>query len=482
VTDALLESGMLRRCAVLCLALGASAPAAADSVDAYIRAEMAKRKIPGVSVAIVRDGTLAKAEGYGLANVELDVPASADTIYQSGSTGKQFTAAGILLLAEAGQLSLDDRLSKHFPDAPSAWHRITIRQLLTHTSGIKDYEGQSDIDLRKDYDEPALLAVMMGLPLQFEPGTQWSYSNSGYLILGLLTSKLAGKHWSDFQAERLFGPLGMTTTRVISESAIVKNRAAGYELDAKGELKNQEWVAPSLNRCADGALYFSVKDLAAWDLALRQRKFLKPASFEAWWTPVRLANGTSFQYGFGWDIAEQRGQRLIEHGGSWQGFRAAIARYVDQGLTVAVLANLSAAQPEAMAHAIAGLVDPRLRLPDAAATLVDPDPARAATLRGVLEAWADSRVVAAMAKGLAETASGSSREAHERLATGRRLANLVTFRFLGQDDLSLRPLTWRGETVTRIAHYALDTPQARHAYRFYLTADDRVADFGAEER
>ncbi len=443
---------------------------------------MARKKIPGISIAIVRKGKVEKALGYGFANVELDAPATADTVYQSGSTAKQFTAAGILLLAEAGKLSLDDRLSKHFPDGPSAWHRITIRQLLTHTSGIKDYEGERDIDLRKDYDEQALLEVMMGLPIEFEPGTQWSYSNSGYLTLGLLTSQLAGKHWSEFQAERLFGPLGMTTTRVISEKDIVLHRAAGYELDDRGELENQDWVAPSLNRLADGAIYFSVKDLVAWDAALRERKFLKPASFEAWWTPVRLASGTSFPYGFGWGIVEQRGQQLIEHGGSWQGFRAAIARYVDQGLTVVVLANLSTAEPETMAHAIAGLVEAKLRLPDAAATLTDPDPARAALLRGLLEAWADSRIVPAMAKGLAETASGSSREAHERLETGRRAMALTAFRYLGEDDLNARPLHWRGESVTRIAHYALDTKDTRTAYRFYLTQDGRVADFSAEER
>lgn len=473
---------MLRVLAAFGLALCAALSAGADSVDDYVRAVMEKRKIPGISIAIVRDGKVAKAEGYGFANLELGVPASADTIYQSGSTGKQFTAAGILLLAEAGKLSLDDRLSKHFPGGPSEWHRITIRQLLTHTSGLRDYEGENDVDLRKDYDEAALLQVMMRLPIQFEPGTQWSYSNSGYVILGLLTSKLAGKHWSEFQAERLFGPLGMTTTRVISERDIVKNRAAGYELDEKGEVKNQEWVAPSLNRCGDGALYYSVKDLAAWDGALRERKFLRPASFEAWWTPVRLANGTAFQYGFGWAIAEQRGQPLIEHGGSWQGFRAAIARYPDQGLAVVVLANLSAANPETMAHAIAGLVEPALRLPDAGATLADPDPARAAKLRGVLEAWSDSGTLPTMAKGLAETASGSSREAQERRSAGRRLAALTAFRFLGEDDLSAKPLNWRGESVTRIAHYALETKDARYAYRFYLTRDGRVADFDAEER
>ncbi len=471
---------MPRNLVVLALTLCAAAPAVADSVDDYVRAVMEAEKIPAVSIAIVRDGVALKTQGYGLANVELDVPATADTIYQSGSTAKQFTAAGILLLAEDGRLSLDDRLSKHFPDGPSSWHRVTIRQLLTHTSGMKDYEGRRDIDLRRDYDEKDLLEVMMGLPLEFEPGTQWSYSNSGYVTLGLLTSKLAGKHWSEFQAERLFEPLGMNTARVISEKDIVKNRAAGYELDDAGELKNQDWVAPSLNRIADGAIYYTVKDLVAWDAALREGTFLKPASFQAWWAPVQLANGTSFPYGFGWFVTEQRGERVIEHGGSWQGFRAAIARYLDQSLTVIVLANLSTARPETMAHAIAGMVQPKLSLPDVAAILSDPDPARTVMLRGVLEAWADGRVVKAMAKGLAETSSGSSREAYDRLRTGRRTAALTALRFLGEDDLSARPLPRRGESVTRIAHYALDTKDARHAYRFYLTEDGRVADFGAE--
>lgn len=473
---------MLRALAALTLAVPFATPAAADSVDDYVRGVLEKKKIPGASVAIVRDGRIVKAEGYGFANLELDAKASADTIYQSGSLGKQFTAAGILLLAEDGKLELDDRLSKHFPEGPAAWHRITIRHLLTHTSGLKDYEGRNDIDLRKDYGEDDLLAVMMELPLQFEPGTQWSYSNSGYLVLGILTSKLAGKHWSDFQNERIFAPLGMTTTQVITEKDIVKNRAAGYALDEKGELKNQAWVAPSLNRLADGSLYFTVKDLAAWDAALCLRTFLKPASFEAWWTPVRLDSGTSYPYGFGWGIVEQRGERLIEHGGSWQGFRSAIARYVDQGLTVAVLANLAQAEPETMAHEIAGLVEPKLRLPDAGRTAKDPDPGRAARLRGVLEAWADSRVVPAMAKGLAETASGSGREAHQRRSTGRRLAALTAFRFLGEDDLALRPFAQRGESVTRVVHYALETKDERFAYRFQLTKDGRVADFDSEVR
>lgn len=456
-------------------------PASADGVDDYVLGVMEKRKIPGVSIAVVKDGRLERAQGYGLANVELDVKASADTVYQSGSVGKQFTAAGVLLLAEDGKLSLDDRLSKHFRSGPSSWHRISIRHLLTHTSGLKDY-GDDEIDYRRDYTEEELLEVMRKLPLEFEPGTQWSYSNSGYLILGLLTSKLAGKHWSEFQAERIFQRLRMTTTRVISEKDIVKHRAAGYALDDKRELRNQEWVSPSINTCADGSLYFTVKDLAAWEAALHERRFLKPGSFEAWWTPVALKDGTTFPYGFGWAILEQRGQHLIGHGGSWQGFRTAILRYVDQGLTVIVLANLAEAEPETMAQEIAGLLDPALKLPDASRTAADPDPGRGPKLRSVLEAWADSRQSPEMAKGLGGTQSGSTREAGDRARTGERLKTLTAFRYLGADDLSRKPLAWRGESVTRIVYYALDTKEARHVYRFYLSKDGRVADFGSEER
>lgn len=472
---------MRRVLLAIALALALAPVAAADPVDDYIRDVMAAKKIPGVSIVILRNGKAVKSEGYGMANLELETPATPDTIYQSGSMGKQFTAAGILLLAEDGKLRLDDRLAQHFPEGPAPWHRITIRHLLTHTSGLKDY-GSDELDFRRDYSEADLLKIVQSIPLEFEPGTQWSYSNTGYLLLGLLTSRLAGKHWSDFQGERVFQPLDMTTTRVISEQDIIRNRAAGYELDEKGEVKNQEWVAPSLNRLADGALYFSVKDLAAWEAALHARRFMKPASFEAWWTPVTLASQTTYPYGFGWSIGHQRGQALIEHGGAWQGFRTAIARYVDQGLTVVVLTNLGQAQPEVMAHEVAGLLEPSLRRPDPSKTVSDPDPARTARLRETLSAWASFQRTPAMAAGLTETASGSRREAGQRRTTGRRLAAMTAFRYLGEDDLSARPVRLRGESVARVVYYALDMKDTRHAYRFQITSDGRVVDFDSEER
>jgi CubicO group peptidase (beta-lactamase class C family) len=442
---------------------------------------MVEKNIPGIAIAIVRDGEPARVRGYGLANIELEVPVTPETIFQTASVGKQFTAAGILLLAEEGKLTLDDPLALHFPSAPATWHRITVRHLLTHTSGISDSSDDLYQDLR-DYTEEEHLEISWKLPLEFEPGSQWNYCNTGYMILGILTSKLTDMHWSEFLKQRVFEPAGMTTARVISESDIVKNRADGYERTKEGELRNQEWVPPSDNTLADGSLYVTVKDMVAWDAALRGRRLLSEASYETWWKPVSLGGGITYPYGFGWALSEQRGRRLIEHGGSWQGFRAAIARYVDDELTVVVLANAADTQTEAMAHEIAGIVDDDLRLPDPEAPGVDPDPQRTARLENLLKAWAEWRTTPEMGRGLAATTSGSVREAFDRQRTGQRIETKKKFFWLEDDDLESSPMERRGETVTRIAHYAFVTEDDRRVYRFYLTADAKIADFDSERR
>jgi CubicO group peptidase (beta-lactamase class C family) len=453
-----------------------AAPVCSDEVDDFVRATMEEHEIPGIAIAVVRDGEPARVQGYGLANIELEVPVTPDTIFQSGSVGKQFTAAGILLLAEEGKLKLDDPLALHFPRAPATWHRITIRHLLTHTSGLSD-SGDDLYEERRDYTEEEHLEISWKLPLEFAPGSQWSYCNTGYIILGILTSKLTDMHWSEFQKQHIFEPAGMTTARGISEADIVKNRADGYERNDEGELRNQEWVPPSDNTLADGSLYVTLRDMVAWDAALRERRLLSEASYDAWWTPVSLGDGVTFPYGFGWSLSEQRGRRLIEHGGSWQGFRAAIARYVEDGLTVVVLANAAGTPTETIAHEIAGMVDDDLRLPDPETPGVDPDPKRTARLEGLLEAWAEWRTSPDMGRGLAATASGSVREAFGRRRTGRLLEKKKSFFWLEDDDLASSSMERRGETVTRIAHYALVTEDARRVYRFYLTTGGTVADF-----
>ena len=325
---------------------------AATKVDDYIRAEMKTQQIPGLSLAVIKNGEIVLARGYGLANVEHQVPVKPETIFQSGSMGKQFTATAVMMLVEDGKLSLDDKITKYFTDGPESWNKITVRHLLTHTSGMTDYPD--DFDLRRDYTEDELVQRIKTIPLAFQPGEKWSYSNLAYVMLGVLIHKVSGKFYGDYLQERVFKPLSMTTARVISEADIVPNRAAGYRV-ANGQLKNQNWVSPSLNTTADGALYLTVYDMAKWDAALYTGKLLKRASLETMWTPVKLNDGKTHPYGFGWALGEVRGHRVIEHGGAWQGFKSQISRYVDDKLTVVVFANQARANPARIAHYVAAL-------------------------------------------------------------------------------------------------------------------------------
>ena len=349
-----LGSRLILGLAVLCFILSnADAQTTpADAVADYLRAEMQKQHIPGIALLVVRHGQTVRAEGFGLANVELQVLVKPETIFQSGSVGKQFTATAVMMLVEEGKVSLDDPLTKYFADAPATWRDVTVRELLSHTAGFGDYPEK--FDFRKDWTEDELLKLVESIPLAYPPGTKWEYSNLGYLTLGLLIHHVTGKFYGDFLQERIFKPLGMQTTRIISEADIVPNRAAGYRL-VKGELKNQEWVAPMVNTTADGSLYFSILDLAKWDAALYTEKLLKRPSLELMWTPVKLKNGQANKdgYGFGWFIGEQHGHHVVHHDGAWQGFKSAIARYTDDQLTVVVLANLAEAKPGEIAQHVA---------------------------------------------------------------------------------------------------------------------------------
>jgi CubicO group peptidase (beta-lactamase class C family) len=320
---------------------------------------MQKHRTPGLSLAIVKNGKTIKTAGYGLANVELNVAASPETVYQSGSVGKQFTAAAVMLLVEDGKIALDDRITKYLADTPESWKDITVRHLLAHTSGIGNL-APTEINHRLDYTDEELVKKAVAQPLAFAPGERWSYSNTGYILLGIIVKKATGKFYGDFLRERIFAPLKMDAARVISDADIIPNRAAGYHI-IKGELKNQPYISPSLNRTADGTLYLTVGDLAKWDAALYTDKLFKKASLEQMFTPAKLTNGKNHPYGFGWFINDVRGHRLIEHGGGWQGFTAHIARYADDGLTIIVLTNAFPADPSGIAHGIAEFYIPALR-------------------------------------------------------------------------------------------------------------------------
>ena len=322
------------------------------AVADYVNAEMQRQHIPGLSLLVVKDGKTVLAQGFGLSNVELQVPVKPETVFQSGSMGKQFTATAVMMLVEEGKVGLDDPLIKYFPEAPAAWKEVTVRELLSHTAGFGDYP--KDFDLQKDRTEDEELKIVEEIPLAYAPGTSWEYSNLGYLTLGVLIHRVTGEFYGDFLQQRVFKPLDMNTARIISEADIVPNRAAGYRW-AKGELKNQEWVAPAVNTTADGSLYFSILDLAKWDAALNTENLLKKSSLDLMWTPVKLKNGrpNKGDYGFGWFVEQRHGHRCIRHDGAWQGFETTIDRYVDDHLTVVALANLAESKPSKIAEHVA---------------------------------------------------------------------------------------------------------------------------------
>jgi CubicO group peptidase (beta-lactamase class C family) len=354
-------------------AAGNKLPTADDvdgKVDAFVRSELQKQHIPGVALGVYRDGKLTRAQGYGLANVEWNVAVTPDTIFQSGSMGKQFTATAVMMLVEEGKVRLEDPIKKYFPDAPEAWNDIKVHNLLSHTSGLSEYESGARTKvggpfyMRLDYTEDELYKRITEMPMDFKTGEDWAYRNTNYVLLGILIHKVTGKFYGDFLQERVFKPLGMSRTRIISEEDIILRRASGYRL-VKGDLKNQEWVSPSLNSTADGALYFTVEDLQKWDAALYTERLLKKASLDLMWTVEKLNNGTpnKANYGFGWGIKDVNGHRVIQHGGAWQGFTTHIARYVDDRLTIVALTNLDSghSNPSKIVTGVATIYNPALK-------------------------------------------------------------------------------------------------------------------------
>ncbi|HLK61479.1 MAG TPA: serine hydrolase domain-containing protein, partial [Chthonomonadaceae bacterium] len=371
---------------LLCWTLAAHA----DRVDDVVKAQMQKRHIPGLSVAVVRDGKPVLMRGYGLADVERNVRASPDTVYELGSITKQFTAMAILMLVEEGKLGLDDKIRAFLSDLPAAWSEVTVRNLLTHTSGIKNYTDIPDITKRwrNDYTHEEIIKLVSGDPLEFAPGEKWAYSNTGYFLLGMILEKVSGKPYGAFLEERIFKPLGMTSTQVNDLGAIIPNRACGYTL-ADNSLRNADYASMTWPFAA-GVLVSTVRDMAKWDAALTTGRLLKPASYRQMWTPVTLKDGKKAEYGFGWAISDYQGHKFISHNGGIPGFVTTIDRFVDDKLTVIVLTNSDVANPDTIAKEVAGVYVPALT-PIAPKPIADKDAQTTAHLRQTLEALAEDK-------------------------------------------------------------------------------------------
>jgi CubicO group peptidase (beta-lactamase class C family) len=335
---------------------------------------------PGLALAIMRHGQLVRVQGYGLANLEHSVPVHPDTIFKSGALGMQFTAVAAMLLVEDGKLSLDDSVRKYLPEAPRTWAPITIRTLLNHTSGLPSFPNG---EFRTDYTDEQLLGIIYNQELNFPAGTRWKFSYAGYVTLGLLINRVSGEFYADLLASRVFAPLGMHTARLIDELAVIRNRAAGYELH-NGELRNAEWVSPTANSTADGSLYLSALDYAHWDAGLLGGKILKPESWAEMARPARLASGRDYPYGLGRFLERSAGQEVWRHSGSWQGFQTFIIRYLGDELTVVALANGESGDPARIARHVAGMLDPKFAQPPGA-PIEDREPQVTERLKGLLE-------------------------------------------------------------------------------------------------
>lgn len=311
--------------------------AAADQLAAQA---LSQTGAAGFSVAVARHGKVILSRGYGLAEVEHDVKANGDSMFRMGSITKQFTAAAIMRLVEQGKLGLDDPITKYLPTYNAQGREITIRHLLTHTSGIKSYTELKRVmvdEPEREFTHQEMLDMVQNEPLAFEPGAAFAYSNTGYYLLGMIIENVSGKGYCQYLQDDFFGPLGLTHTRCDSNTEIIKGRAQGYTV-AGEKLVNDRGLATGTTFAA-GGLLASAHDLVVWADALAAGKVVSPASYKLMSTSFALAGGGASGYGFGLFIDSLDGHARIQHGGDIFGFNSTLARFPDDGVTVAVMSN-----------------------------------------------------------------------------------------------------------------------------------------------
>jgi D-alanyl-D-alanine carboxypeptidase len=332
-----------------------TAETARDTVDRIVETLMASQHIPGLGLAVVRAGKVIKAQGYGMADLEHQIPVTPQTVFKIGSVSKQFLATGIMLLVQDGRLSLDDPISRFYPGAPESWRGITVRHFLTHTSGVLR-EGPAFDPLKVQHDSLVIRSAF-DRPLEFAIGSKYQYCNVCYFTLADIIARVSGKAWDVFLDERVFRPMGMTATRTTTTTALVPHRARGYAWRDNAYVNAAEFLAlrPS------GAFLSTVLDLAKWDAALYEERVLTKTSRTAMWSPVRLTDGSTYGYGFGWTVDSLDGHWRVHHGGSLPGFRAMMMRFPNDNLTVIVLTNGDGANPMLIARDVARiyLANPR---------------------------------------------------------------------------------------------------------------------------
>jgi len=306
----------------------------ASRIDQIVQSYVSAKTFMG-TVLVARASEVLLSKGYGMANLEWDIPNAPSTKFRLGSVTKQFTAASILLLEERGKLKVDDPVKKYMPDAPAAWDRVTITHLLTHTSGIPSFTGFPDYSQTEPFETTPekLVARFRDKPLEFAPGEKWNYSNSGYVLLGYLIEKISGQSYASFVKENIFAPLGMQDSGYDSNFEIIRHRAAGYSPSKDGP-RNAGFIHMSIPFSA-GSLFSTTEDLLKWERGLFGGKVLSPRSLQKMTTPFLK------DYAFGLSVRTTDGHKVIDHGGGIEGFNTHLAYYPEDQTTIIVLGNLN---------------------------------------------------------------------------------------------------------------------------------------------
>ncbi len=325
--------------AFLILLVAVSA-ARADWLDKFVAEQMKERKIPGLSIAVLRDGKVIRATGYGVANLETQAPATKDTVYEIGSISKQFASEAVMLLVEDGKLNLDDGIRKYLPaNAPETWQKITVRNLLNHTSGLKDWTEIKEFSYRREYSAEEFIDLVRSFPLVFQPTENWGYSNTNLPLIGIIVEKASGRSFEDFVNDRIIRPLDFPSIRFKHQEDVVANRAAGYVL-RNGEWKNGEPFRPKVIAPSGGILASAV-DLARWWEAVLQGRVVKQTSLEQMLMPAKISDGRSVSHGFAFFTNTFGGHKSIFHNGSTVGgFGSGVYYFPAEKITIAIIGNL----------------------------------------------------------------------------------------------------------------------------------------------
>jgi len=309
-------------------------------IEKAVSEEMARQRIPGMSVAVGRNHRLIWSAGFGLADLENSVPARAQTVYRLGSISKPITAVAVMQLAEAGKLDLDAPIQKYVPSFPEKPWPITVRLLLSHLSGIRHYDNQAEVDSTRRYaglTEP--LKIFAGDPLLFEPGTKYSYTTYGYNLPGAAVEGASGMRFTDYIRERIFGPAGMSTARADSVNDIIPQRARGYHRAPSGAIENCN-LADTSNKIPGGGMVSTPEDLVRFANAVMRGQLVKPETRDEMYTRAKTRDGEPVPYGLGWQIQETAGQKWVSHGGAQQGISTLLVTLPAESFSVALMVNL----------------------------------------------------------------------------------------------------------------------------------------------